>query len=116
VKQLTYKQTTKGVTMEVDTTNYYQTGDVLYFKVKGKPKGLKKVDTNLIHQGRDNKHTISGDYSIHVNDEIMIITVKSQAVLKHGEHTDVTIGKGSYLKRIVKERDHILELTREVID
>jgi hypothetical protein len=102
--------------MEIDTTTYYQTGDVLYFKVKGKPKGLKKVETNLIHQGRDNKHTISGDYSIYVNNDVMLINVKSTATLKHGEHTDIIIKKGTYLKRIVQERDHFLELTRAVID
>jgi hypothetical protein len=105
--------------MNIDTTNYYQTGDVLYFKVNDTtvPKDFKKIKGNLIHQGRDNQHTIQGDFELlQDKNNTMLINVKKKSVLKHVEHGDIKIPKGLYLKRIIQERDHFLEETRELID
>ena len=99
------------------SNDYYQTGDVLYFKIDKKPTGFKKIVGNLIHKGQDHEHTIQGSFELLVNKEgQMIIDVKRKSVLKHQEHKDVAIPKGLYLKRIVLEKDHFLEEVREVID
>ena len=103
--------------MQIDETNYYQTGDVLYFPVlDGKPKGTKKKAGNLIHQGRDNQHTIEGSFQLLEKDNKLFIEVKKKSVLKHVEHGDVIIPKGIYVKRIIQEKDHFTEEVRDLID
>lgn len=97
-------------------TEYYQTGDVLYFKIESIPKAAKKTKGNLIHQGRDHHHLIEGKFEILSLNDDMFINVKAKSRLTHPEHKTIEIPKGLYKKGIVVEYDHFLEESRRVID
>ena len=94
--------------------NYYQQGDVLLFE-SDKPKGLKKLKTDLLHKGQQNHHRMRGKFSIgKVGDTVYLESTKSE--LFHEEHETIKIGKGFYRLGIALEYDHQLQESRRVID
>lgn len=95
---------------------YFQTGDVLYKPVKTIPKKAKKIKGNLIHQGRDHHHLISGKFNLFQDGDNLFIKATARCELTHPEHKTVTLPKGLYKKDIVMEYDHWLEESRKVID
>jgi len=95
---------------------YFQTGDVLYNMTDLLPKDAREIPGNLIHKGNTNHHIIEGDYQIYDSKGIMYILVKDNSELKHEEHHTIVIPEGLYVKSIVKEYDHFLEESREVVD
>lgn len=100
----------------MNDTEFYQTGDVLYFKADSIPKGSKKIKGNIIHQGRDHHHLIEGSFQLFESNGEMFIDVKTKSKLTHPEHKTISIPKGVYKKGIVVEYDHFLEESRRVID
>lgn len=95
---------------------YFQTGDVLYFKTESIPKAAKPIKGNLIHQGNNHKHTISGKFKLYKTKDDMFIRCDGTCKLLHEEHKIISIPKGIYKKGIVMEYDHWLEESRQVID
>lgn len=96
--------------------NYFQTGDVLYKKTEKLPEGLKSIPGNLIHNGYSHQHTIEGDFELLNNDTDFYVLAKDTCKLLHAEHKTIDIPAGIYKKEIVKEYDHFLEESREVVD
>ncbi len=96
---------------------YNQQGDVLMFKVDSKPKGLKKVKSNLVHKGNSHNHTLTGNFRLYETKELGIFIVANEnCKLVHPEHKTIKLSKGIYKKEIVLEYDHFLEESRQVID
>lgn len=102
-----------------DKMQYFQTGDVLYFRINEKisKEGFEELKTNLIHKGQNHHHTIEGNFKLYLNDKgDFYIRANSDCRLNHEEHKTITLPKGLYKKGIVVEYDHWEEESREVID
>ena len=97
---------------------YYQTGDVLYKKTEFDSKGMKLLKSNIIKlgTGTGNAHTMNGGKLYLDRQDNMFIIADKNTVLKHQEHKQIRLPEGKYLVEIVKEYDHFLEESREVID
>lgn len=100
------------------TTQYRQTGDLLYFTEEKLPKGLREVKTGvLLHSDNTgHSHVLKGGSLFKTKENQMWIQVKKKAVLKHQEHNDLELPKGVYRVQNVLEYDHLLEESRAVID
>ena len=100
------------------TGEYYQQGDVLMKRVDG-VKG-KKVKHLVLAKGESTGHAhtvIEGDAVLYEHEGTLFLHVESEsAVIGHEEHGAVTIEKGDYEIRIVREFDHFAEEARNVQD
>lgn len=92
---------------------YLQQGDVLLKKKEFNLENPVAVDA-LIHKGENHQHRLRGEFRY--DDKTGMLEVLSPSILYHEEHKDIKIPAGSYQKEIVKEYDHWLEESREVID
>lgn len=97
---------------------YFQTGDLLYFKETKKPKGLKEVKNGvLLHSDKTgHAHVLKSGKLFKTKENKMWIEVPRKATLKHEEHKDLALPKGVYRVEQVFEYDHLLEESRAVID
>lgn len=99
--------------------NYYQQGDVLIKKIDGEIKG-KKLNHLTLAEGEVTGHSHqikNGGAELYLLNGVMFLKVLTDNVtLLHEEHNPVEIKKGNYQISIVKEYDHFLEESREVID
>jgi len=93
---------------------YYQQGDVLLKQAKI-PTEAQELSTNILHKGLDHEHKLVGVFKLYQYDDS--IYLKSvDCTLVHDEHSKIVIRSGEYKKDIVKEYDHWLEESREIID
>lgn len=92
---------------------YYQQGDVLLKKTTDAVG--KKIATNLLWKGQQHHHRVKGKYKI-LKKGSEIFLMSQGCTLYHEEHKDIKIPKGEYILDIVREYDHFLEESRQVID
>lgn len=95
-----------------------QQGDVLLKEVQEIPNTLVKKNTNILHQGLNHTHIIKGEFELFEDNYLHAI---GECVLDHDEHGKAeirlrTLPVGWYKKSIVKEYDHFLEESKEVVD
>lgn len=97
---------------------YYQTGDILYFKEPKLPKGLKTEKTGIVLRSPVTGHThaVKNGKILKSKEGVMFISVPKKATLTHPEHKDLALPKGEYRIQIVNEYDHLAEEARKVID
>lgn len=94
--------------------NYYQHGDVLLFEDTF-PKSAKTQKTNIFYKGMNHEHKVRGKFRILKTKENTYIESKGCYVF-HDEHEEIKLPKGVFRLQIVKEYDHLLEESRQVID
>ncbi len=96
---------------------YFQTGDILYFTTS-LPKDISVVENGVILHSdtTGNTHKVHNGLLYRDKDGKMYITAKENTTLTHPEHKDLKLPEGDYELRIVKEYDHLLEESRNVID
>lgn len=99
----------------------YQQGDTLYYPVDSIPKGLLKLDTDIVQSGEatNHHHRLHGDgFQLFENPktkEKHLRLVKPTS-LKHEEHHEIKLPPGDYRIGIVREYDHFKEEARQVAD
>lgn len=103
----------------------YQQGDVLIESVESIPEGLKRKKDFVLADGEVTGHKHQIDLKdveadmIEVyegKDGMLFVRAKQDVKVKHEEHKEITIPKGIWRVRKVKEYDHMLEESREVRD
>lgn len=97
---------------------FYQQGDVIVEKVS-KIKGKKLNHLTLAYgEHTGNHHTITeGKAELYDYEGTLFLRVNSkEATLIHQEHNIVTLPKGDYKVRRVKEKDWVSEEIRNVRD
>jgi hypothetical protein len=96
----------------------YQQGDVILVKVS-EVKG-KKLNHLVLAQGEatGHHHTITmGDATLYEHEGTLFLRVESDAAeLTHQEHKTITLPKGNYEIKRVREYDHFAEEARKVQD
>lgn len=96
---------------------YSQQGDVILLEEDFQLKGLKKVPGDLLHKGQQHHHRLKGgSFAILTDGKDRFVNVTKATKLTHEEHKPISLAKGKYRLRIVMERDHFLEESRQVID
>lgn len=110
------KKKTKSKKEEV----YYQQGDVLLFKIDSLPKDdLKEHHEPVVAYGEvtGHSHKLKGKAKVlrSKNNEVYV-DVLEDSTIEHEEHNPISIPKGKYISRIVRERNHFLNVTRSVVD
>lgn len=68
--------------------------------------------TTICHTGNNHQHSFSSPVAV-VGDSFYLI---GKTILEHQEHDHIELVGGEWHKTIVKEYDHWLEESREVID
>lgn len=104
----------KGV--DVINKTYFQQGDVLLKMRKEMPDEYNEIKSDLLHKGQNHHHRLRGKFKLYANKDGKIYLQCKEAELYHEEHNTIKIPEGIYEKDIVKEYDHWLEESREVID
>jgi hypothetical protein len=97
---------------------YIQQGDVIVAKVlevKGKKLNHKTLATG---EATGHHHTITeGDAELYEHEGTMYLKVNSEeATITHQEHKTVTLPKGDYIVKRVREFDHFAEEAKNVQD
>jgi hypothetical protein len=95
---------------------YVQTGDILYKLTDIFPENAVKIKGNLIHKGNNHYHTIKGNFELYEYNNEMFILAMDICDLEHEEHNTIQLPAGLYKKGVIREYDHFLEESREVID
>jgi hypothetical protein len=97
---------------------YFQTGDLLYKKQDKKPTGLKEIKSGVILHSdtTGHNHKVKNGKLYTDKQKQMWIVVSKRATLTHEEHNDLFLPKGIYKVEIVREYDHMLEESRNVVD
>jgi hypothetical protein len=95
--------------------SYLQNGDVLLFE-DNLPKGAKKTPGSILHKGLNHTHGIKGSFSLYKAGDKLFLKADKGCTLVHEEHKPIKLPPGVYRKEIVKEYDHWLNESREVID
>ena len=98
--------------------DYFQQGDVI-FKCSKKPVKAKRLKGNVVVEGSHggNNHVLGGsDFTLLDVEGKPFLEIKKDTDALHPEHKTITLPKGYYELVRVKEYDHILEESREVID
>jgi hypothetical protein len=93
---------------------YIQHGDVLLFECD-KPKNVEIVKTDVFYQGLNHQHKVRGKFRIAKSNGETFIHSKGCEIY-HDEHHTIKIPEGFWNLKIVKEYDHLLEESRQVID
>jgi len=107
---------------------YKQQGDILFKRVEDKKfntKGMKKLETNIVAEGEATGHAHRfaepqyqrGDVGL-FSDATgrMFVVVRRQAEITHEEHGNFDLPPGNYIVDKVREKDHISDEVRRVID
>lgn len=96
----------------------YQQGDVLIKAVK-EVKG-KKLDHLILAQGEATGHCHEikkGNAELYEEGGVLYLKVMDDEVkIQHQEHKEISIPKGDYFVRRVREYDHFAEEARNVRD
>lgn len=97
-----------------------QQGDVVIDKCKVSLKDGKKLKHLVLADGEATGHhhqIVSGLASlIMMKDKMFLKVMSDYAKLKHEEHKEIDIPKGTYEIKRVREYDHFEEETRRVAD
>jgi hypothetical protein len=97
-----------------------QQGDVIIDEIKRIPEGALAVDHKILAEGEVTGHlhaVTEGDVQLFEKAGILYMKVNSEtATITHNEHKPVTVPKGIYTNRKVREYDIFTEQEREVRD
>lgn len=99
----------------MNTETYYQTGDVLYFKVASIPKTAKAIKGDLVWKGQNHHHRAKGKFKIRKDTNTIYLDV-TKCTMVHEEHKPIKLPKGEYKIKIVQEYSHWDEESKAVID
>jgi len=106
------------MTKQKEGVMFYQQGDVIIERVE-LIKG-KKLGHLTLAEGEVTGHhhrVIEGDAELYEEKDVLYLSVKSdEAQVGHEEHDTITIPKGDYVVRGVREYDHFSEEARRVQD
>ena len=97
----------------------HQHGDVLINKVKEIPKDCKKLAHKVLMEGEVTGHkheVISGDAQLFEKEGTLYLAAKTDCVVTHQEHGNVTVKKGNYKIGRVVETDPFSDAVRTVHD
>lgn len=93
---------------------YIQNGDCLLFECE-KPENIEKLETDVLFKGQQHEHKLRGKFCLgKVGDKVYLHSKNCE--LYHTEHDTLHIPEGFYRLEKVREYDHFLEESREVID
>jgi len=98
--------------------SYYQQGDVIIKRAKGKITG-KKLDHGILAEGEatGHKHEIkTGNYDLIEKDGELYLINKEEVTVTHQEHSPINLPPGKWSIGIVQEFDPFKEEARKVID
>ena len=100
---------------------YLEQGDVLIHQEDVDFNNLQKIDSNTLALGEATGHHHSlydGEFELFEQSKTKekFLRVVTPVELRHQEHKPFIIPPGSYRIGIVKEYDHFLEETRNVVD
>ena len=97
---------------------FYQQGDVIVEKTN-QIKG-KKLDHSILASGEVTGHhhqITEGEVELYDHEGTLFLRVNSEsAILTHQEHKPITLPKGDFIVRRVREYDHFAEETKQVRD
>ena len=101
----------------------YQQGDVIIQSTHEIPKKATKSDPSergfVLAEGEvtGHAHVIDPVFAtLFTTEDERFLQVHKSATVKHEEHGNITLPKGNYKLKIVKEYDHFDEEAREVRD
>ena len=90
------------------------------------PSDAEKLKHNLVLKGQTNSHALyGGKFELFQKDNVVFLKVEEPTILDHvkdltsrerAEHHAQWIPVGEYFVDVVREYDHLLEASREVID
>jgi len=96
---------------------FWQAGDTLWFEGASIPKdATEKKDGIILHSDTTGHSHKVKNAQLFMKDGKPFIVAEKEAVLTHEEHKDLKLPPGNYEMKIVKEYDHLLEESRNVID
>ena len=98
---------------------WHQHGDVLIKPVEKIPNGSKKLAHKTLMEGEltGHKHqVISGDAELFEKDGTLYLSAKTDCVVGHQEHGNVTVKQGKYKIGRVVETDPFSDAIRAVQD
>lgn len=98
----------------------YQQGDILIEAVEKFPKGIQKHD-NILAEGEATGHAHTVDLSnsnVYCDEagNLYLEVIGDNVVVKHEEHKQITVPKGKYMVRKVREFDHFKNEPRPIRD
>lgn len=91
-------------------------GDVLLKKTDDMSIEGLDIAQQVLHQGLNHKHILSGKFRYEVRDGKTYVQVIEPSELSHEEHRTLLLPTGTYLMDIEREYDHWEEESRQVID
>jgi len=99
----------------------YQQGDVLIETVENFPMGLKKKHGNVLAEGEATGHAHKIDLAqsnvfCDAEGNLYVEVIGDNAVIQHEEHKQITVPKGKYRVRKVREYDHFYRAPRPIGD
>lgn len=94
--------------------DYFQQGDCLFSIESDLPSDAIKCNHNVVGEGLI-RHIQTGGELFESNG-IRYLVVKDRAIISHPEHKDTILTEGIYKISKVREYDHWLEESREVVD
>jgi len=103
---------------------YYQQGDVLLFRVDSIPNDVTVREDNAVAYGEvtGHSHKMKGKAKVLVTKKTKkkpaetYVQVDKASNIEHEEHKPIKIPKGKYKTKIVRERNHFLDVTQQVVD
>lgn len=98
--------------------SYRQQGDCLFHEAKFSIVGKKIVKSGLIKLGSASGHAHvlkNGKLYLDKENKMYIVADKKTQVV-HDEHKPIDLPKGKYFIDTVKEYDHFLEESKQVVD
>lgn len=110
---------TKKTSSDIKTdAPFYQQGDVLLFKVNKIPANLKERKDQTVAFGEvtGHSHRMKGKAKVFNKNKDTFVDVSEPSNIEHEEHKPIKIPKGKYKIKIVKERNHFLNVTQYVRD
>lgn len=102
---------------KMEIGEFIQQGDVIVERVE-KIQG-QKIQGMTVAYGKatGHHHTFIDDVELYEKEGVLFCKVLTdEAILKHQEHGIVAVPIGDYVVRKVREYDHFLEESREVMD
>lgn len=102
-------------------TKYYQQGDVILIKIDKKEVKGEKIKGVVVQEGEHTGHAHRFNnqddvVSLFNSDGQKYLSTTDTAVLYHEEHLPVTIEKGDYEVRIVRQKDPFSKIVSKVVD
>lgn len=102
---------------KIEIGSYLQQGDVILTRCE-KLSGARKPHslTLALGEATGHHHTVVGEATAYIIDDIVYLDVDGDATLTHQEHGNIKLDTGTYRMSKVYEYDHMLEESREVVD